>query len=287
VIVESCLDEPKGRTANHHEKSASRSEVFCRRHSGDLFHRRPRSGGVPRPCTDPRAIGGRVDRYYDPATDQFLSVDPDVAETDQPYAFTGDDPLNATDPTGDIRVCDQGCNITTNNGPSVPNPPQNVEEVVGTTHGSESLTFHTAPITIPTGTPVTIMIQANATISGPDPIGLGVEQDGTLDFSDAGLVGGSISPDGAITAAGKNLTLNDGFGYSANHTYQFGSDTVTVGITASYKINRMFGGAGAGAAGFAAVGADAGAEVGEGLIDLFSSSPADAAIELLFLPVGG
>ena len=33
-------------------------------------------------------------------TDQFLSVDPDLAETGQPYAFTGDDPLNATDPLG-------------------------------------------------------------------------------------------------------------------------------------------------------------------------------------------
>jgi hypothetical protein len=100
VIVESCLDEPKGRTANHHEKSASRFEVFCRRHSGDLFHRRPRSGGVPRPCTDPRAIGGRVGRYYDPSTDQFLSVDPLVAETGQPYAYTGDDPVNSSDPSG-------------------------------------------------------------------------------------------------------------------------------------------------------------------------------------------
>jgi hypothetical protein len=40
------------------------------------------------------------DRYYDPTTDQFLSVDPLVAETGQPYAFTGDDPLNATDPLG-------------------------------------------------------------------------------------------------------------------------------------------------------------------------------------------
>jgi uncharacterized protein RhaS with RHS repeats len=41
-----------------------------------------------------------VNRYYDPSTDQFLSVDPDVADTGQPYAFTGDDPLNATDPLG-------------------------------------------------------------------------------------------------------------------------------------------------------------------------------------------
>jgi hypothetical protein len=29
-----------------------------------------------------------------------LTVDPDVAETGQPYAYTGDDPLNATDPLG-------------------------------------------------------------------------------------------------------------------------------------------------------------------------------------------
>jgi RHS repeat-associated protein len=47
---------------------------------------------------------GRFDRYYDPSTDQFLSVDPDLAETGQPYAFTGDDPLNATDPLGLIST---------------------------------------------------------------------------------------------------------------------------------------------------------------------------------------
>jgi hypothetical protein len=41
-----------------------------------------------------------IDRYYDPATDQFLSVDPDVAETGQPYVFTGDDPVNGSDPLG-------------------------------------------------------------------------------------------------------------------------------------------------------------------------------------------
>jgi hypothetical protein len=41
-----------------------------------------------------------INRYYDPATDQFLSIDPDVAQTDQPYVFTNDDPLNAEDPLG-------------------------------------------------------------------------------------------------------------------------------------------------------------------------------------------
>jgi uncharacterized protein RhaS with RHS repeats len=41
-----------------------------------------------------------VNRYYDPSTDQFMSVDPDVATTDQPYVYTNDDPLNSEDPLG-------------------------------------------------------------------------------------------------------------------------------------------------------------------------------------------
>jgi len=41
-----------------------------------------------------------VNRYYDPATYQFLSIDPKVATTMQPYAFVDGDPLNETDPLG-------------------------------------------------------------------------------------------------------------------------------------------------------------------------------------------
>jgi hypothetical protein len=41
-----------------------------------------------------------INRYYDPTTDQFLSVDPMISQTDQPYVFTNDSPLNATDPLG-------------------------------------------------------------------------------------------------------------------------------------------------------------------------------------------
>lgn len=39
-------------------------------------------------------------RWYDPSTGQFLSVDPLVAQTQQPYQYGGDDPINETDPTG-------------------------------------------------------------------------------------------------------------------------------------------------------------------------------------------
>jgi RHS repeat-associated protein len=41
-----------------------------------------------------------VNRYYDPSVGQFISVDPDVASTGQPYVFVGGDPVNATDPDG-------------------------------------------------------------------------------------------------------------------------------------------------------------------------------------------
>jgi len=39
-------------------------------------------------------------RYYDPRTAQFLTRDPLESATHQPYAYTTDDPINATDPSG-------------------------------------------------------------------------------------------------------------------------------------------------------------------------------------------
>jgi RHS repeat-associated protein len=50
--------------------------------------------------TDASGLDYMINRYYTPTTDQFLSVDPDLSQTGQPYAFTGDDPLNLTDPLG-------------------------------------------------------------------------------------------------------------------------------------------------------------------------------------------
>ena len=41
-----------------------------------------------------------VGRYYDPTTGQFLTVDPLVDLTGQPYAYTGDDPVNEIDSIG-------------------------------------------------------------------------------------------------------------------------------------------------------------------------------------------
>jgi RHS repeat-associated protein len=59
-------------------------------------YRRQRMAQEPRSCSRHVSVG----RYYDPGTGQFLSVDPLVDETGQPYAYTGDDPVNGTDPSG-------------------------------------------------------------------------------------------------------------------------------------------------------------------------------------------
>jgi RHS repeat-associated protein len=50
--------------------------------------------------TDPSGLLYLINRYYDPATDQFLSVDPALSVTLEPYSVEGDDPLNSMDPLG-------------------------------------------------------------------------------------------------------------------------------------------------------------------------------------------
>ncbi len=47
-----------------------------------------------------RAMRCGINRYYDPATGQFLSVDPLVGVTGAAYSYVGGDPVNGTDPLG-------------------------------------------------------------------------------------------------------------------------------------------------------------------------------------------
>jgi RHS repeat-associated protein len=51
-------------------------------------------------------------RYYDPATGQFLTVDPAVSETLAPYSYTNDDPLNYGDASG-LRLAEDPSGIAT------------------------------------------------------------------------------------------------------------------------------------------------------------------------------
>src|SRR5271167_60827 len=70
-----------------------------------------------------------VHRYYDPGTGQFLSVDPAVSVTNQPYGYANEDPANQVDPDGEGKpssVSKLACAAAAFLGLSI--PPQCVEE---------------------------------------------------------------------------------------------------------------------------------------------------------------
>lgn len=50
--------------------------------------------------TDATGLLYLMNRYYDPGTGQFLSVDPKLAETGQPYGYADGNPVSLTDPLG-------------------------------------------------------------------------------------------------------------------------------------------------------------------------------------------
>ena len=62
--------------------------------------------------TDSTGLIYLVNRYYDSVTDEFMSIDPEIAITNQPYVFTNDNPLNLEDPVGLGNKC-QGPNNPT------------------------------------------------------------------------------------------------------------------------------------------------------------------------------
>ena len=63
------------------------------------------------------ASGRVIDRYYDPSTGQFVSIDPMVAQTSEPYGYANDDPVDGVDPTGEL-LCGAGYHCGSSGGPT-------------------------------------------------------------------------------------------------------------------------------------------------------------------------
>jgi RHS repeat-associated protein len=94
----------------------SRVSASCRGNTAPRYHpiRCPYSSPAPFASGSTRVGGARrrrtycaeagrhylIGRYYDPATGQFLSVDPMVQSTQEPFEYAADDPGNDIDPTG-------------------------------------------------------------------------------------------------------------------------------------------------------------------------------------------
>jgi RHS repeat-associated protein len=50
--------------------------------------------------TDPNGLIYLLDRYYDPQVGQFISVDPAISQTREPYEYADGNPVSNSDPTG-------------------------------------------------------------------------------------------------------------------------------------------------------------------------------------------
>jgi RHS repeat-associated protein len=58
---------------------------------------------------DPTGMLYLINRYYDPQTGQFTSVDPAVAQTMEPYGYANGNPVSNADPTGMCSWWDSRC----------------------------------------------------------------------------------------------------------------------------------------------------------------------------------
>jgi hypothetical protein len=173
-----------------------------------------------------------VDRYYDPSTDQFLTVDPDLAETGQAYAFTGDDPLNATDPLG--LKCKKGHSCPAKPKPK-PKPKAKAKPTLASTpFGGVPVTFPVGSVTIP-GPTMTFTIASSVTIAGPHASqNISVSSDGSVDVK-IGNAKATFSSEGAMGGLtdGSASYSSDGASYTVSQDGDVGPDHVTVDTTAT------------------------------------------------------
>ncbi len=64
---------------------------------------------MPTPWCTTCAAGGSINRYYDPTTGQFITVDPLVGQTMVPYVYGASNSVNENDPTGDLAQTSTYC----------------------------------------------------------------------------------------------------------------------------------------------------------------------------------
>lgn len=122
-------------------------------------------------------------RYYDPSTAQFLSRDPAVALTHEPYAYANDNPLHGTDPSG---LMDENAVPPGYSGP------------VATCWVSESSGFNKVTVPDPGGSPDTKVCAQDFPAAHPIP-------QSQMDFCATGCYGSNgMDTNGATVPADVN-----------------------------------------------------------------------------------
>jgi hypothetical protein len=177
-----------------------------------------------------------INRYYDPTSDQFLSIDPDVAETGQPYVFTNDDPLNSEDPLG-LKLT--GANGQTATVMTSSNDGRKTTTITTTSSKGVTVSISVAPVTVVVMVGVTAIISARATISESKPQSapsLNVSSDGSVSVN-AGGVDASVTGSGGSPA----FTLSGGF-TSPSTVLHVGGDKVTTNVSVTFNYQSGGGG---------------------------------------------
>jgi hypothetical protein len=181
-----------------------------------------------------------INRYYDPATDQFLSVDPDVPTTDQPYVFVNDDPLNLQDPLGIYAISGTGQNSFTTT--TLNKETHTIKTTTIVTSGSKpaKVTVSTSPVTVPLGLGVSATISASATFSES-----GSQSSPSLNIGTDGSVG--ITANGATVSVADNgglvmTSLSGSVASSMGPSVDIGGDQVTTSIDVSLNYSGQTGG---------------------------------------------
>ena len=178
-----------------------------------------------------------INRYYDPTTDQFLSIDPHVQTTDQPYVFTNDDPLNAEDPLGIYAISGTGQNSFTTT--TLNKETHTIKTTTIVTSGSKpaKVTVSTSPVTVPLGLGVSATISASATFSesgSQSNPSLNVDTDGSVGITANGATT-SVADNGGAVMTSLSGTLASGSGSSVN----IGGDQVTTSISVSLSYQEQ------------------------------------------------
>jgi RHS repeat-associated protein len=190
--------------------------------------------------TDSTNLVYLINRYYDPTVGSFVTVDPDVTMTNQPYLYVADDPMNATDRTG-LRLQGPGtascgeeagvisCTGATSNGTSVVGSDNtNTGALTGAfTTGTPAVSttptstspYNNGPsvvvqgptYTIPLG-PITVDATTSLTIVGPNSNpNVQVDPEGDLTLSGAGGSSATFAwynPSVDLVAAGSTFTTS-------------------------------------------------------------------------------
>jgi hypothetical protein len=177
-------------------------------------------------------VNSVINRYYDPTTDQFLSIDPFVSATHQPYLYTNEDPLNTEDPDG-LRPVGSSAEMK---APALEvRSYAPVETDAHIFDGIPVETYSPKPLTFGEPGGVTVTVSVSLTVSGPNSLTMvSVSNDGNITIS-AGSSSGNFSTGGSVSTD----PSADGYTYSYTSTQTLGqgSNADTVTANGSYTVS--------------------------------------------------